>query len=62
MCDYTEVLKENMTALHGKVNECCAMWDQAIGDRQRVQQFYDDILNSLRLLEVLSLVASDKRA
>lgn len=47
-----EVLKENMELIEGRVMKCCSMWDKAIEDRQRVHQYYDDILNSLRLVQV----------
>lgn len=46
-----EVLKENMELIEGRVMKCCSMWDKAIEDRQRVHQYYDDILNSLRLVQ-----------
>jgi hypothetical protein len=50
--DSIEVLKENMEVVEGRVSECCSMWDKAIEDRQRVHQYYDDILNSMRIVQV----------
>ncbi|XP_046636653.1 uncharacterized protein LOC124315198 isoform X1 [Daphnia pulicaria] len=49
--DSIEVLKENMEVVEGRVSECCSMWDKAIEDRQRVHQYYDDILNSMRIVQ-----------
>ena len=50
--DSIEVLREKIEMVEERVSECCSMWDKAIEVRQRVHQYYNDILNSIRIVQV----------
>ncbi|KZS12694.1 Uncharacterized protein APZ42_022876 [Daphnia magna] len=51
MRDLAKVLNETSAVVESQINECWVMWDKAIKDRQRVHQYYDDILSSLQLVQ-----------
>lgn len=53
MRDLAKVLNETSAVVESQINECWVMWDKAIKDRQRVHQYYDDILSSLQLVQVI---------
>ncbi len=52
MCDYAEMLSQNMDVIQSRAKKCCQTWDVAIEDRQKVHTVYGDILESLRCLQV----------
>ena len=52
LIDSIQVLSEKMGEVEAKVSECFSMWDTAIKVRQRVRQYYDDVLKSLQLVQV----------
>lgn len=52
LCDFSDVLNENLVLIKARAGKCCEKWDAAIEERNRVKQIYSDVLSSLQYLEV----------
>ena len=52
LCDFTDVLNENLVLIKARAGKCCDKWGSAIEDRNRAKKIYDDVMSSLQYLEV----------